>query len=167
LDARQARLASASFARAAQLAASCITRAVFARIALGDGQESLTLGVPQPVVLPSPQRYALSASLAYGPWSSSSDGAQRGVRVTGYMFALDDADGKEILAYHWHPSGLGRRREPHLHLGAGAQVGLQPLGTAHRPTGMVALHEFIRLLIADLGVRPIRSDWQDILEAGR
>jgi len=41
-------------------------------------------------------------------------------QTTAYYYKVDDADGREILAYHWHPAGRSPETRPHLHLGAGA-----------------------------------------------
>jgi hypothetical protein len=58
---------------------------------------------------------------------------------------------------------------PHLHLGAGAAEGrLRPdLAGAHLPTGHIALQDVLRLAIAELGVRPTRPDWDDVLRTTR
>jgi hypothetical protein len=51
-----------------------------------------------------------------GPWK---------VRTEAYYYALHDPDARELVAYHWHPDvpGPDAGRRPHLHLGAGAEVG--------------------------------------------
>lgn len=88
------------------------------------------------------------------PWS---------VSVVAYQYKLDDRDGREILAYHWHPEG--RVTVPHVHVGAGTAEGrLRPdLARAHLPTGHVPLRDVLRLAIAELGVRPLRPDWDAVL----
>ena len=56
---------------------------------------------------------------------------------------------------------------PHLHLGAGAEVGRRDLASAHLPTGLITLEDLFRLAITDLGVRPLRRDWSEILDRTR
>jgi hypothetical protein len=78
------------------------------------------------------------------------------------MYALEDAGGAEILSYHWHPEGRSAVREPHLHLGPSAKVGLTILANAHLPTGRLALVNILRLAISEFGVVPRRDDWADV-----
>jgi hypothetical protein len=59
---------------------------------------------------------------------------------------------------------------PHLHVSASldAQVNALTrlridLDKVHLPTGLVSLQAFVRMLIAEFGVRPLRADWQDRL----
>lgn len=39
-----------------------------------------------------------------------------------------------------------------------------PLDNFHLPTGYVPIEEVIRFCVVDLGVKPLRSDWDDVLE---
>ena len=39
-----------------------------------------------------------------------------------------------------------------------------PLEDFHLPTGYVPIEEVIRFCVVDLGVKPLRSDWDDVLE---
>jgi hypothetical protein len=89
------------------------------------------------------------------------------VRIAGYQYALYDADDREILAYHWHPEGSSHVTAPHLHLGAGAEVGRRDLASALPPTGQITLEDVLRFAITDLGVRPLRRDWSEILHRTR
>ncbi len=84
--------------------------------------------------------------------------------VEGYAYSLDDADGREILAYHWDPRRSSHVRRPHLHLGAGARLGREDLLGSHLPTGFVAVQDLLLFAIRDLGVRPLRPDWESVLE---
>ena len=83
------------------------------------------------------------------------------------MYALYDVDGREVVAYHWHPEGRSGVTTPHLHLGTGASVGRRDLAGAHLPTGRILLEDVLRLGVAELGVRPLRRDWREILERAR
>lgn len=83
------------------------------------------------------------------------------VVIVGYNHTLYGDDEREIVAYHWHPQGPSDVVIPHLHLGAGALR--LDLTKAHLPTGPVPLPAVLRLAIRDLGVRPLRADWDMVL----
>jgi hypothetical protein len=87
------------------------------------------------------------------------------VRTTGYDYKLDDTDGHEIVAYHWHPTGRSSEQRPHLHIGVGAGTLLPELQTAHLSTGFVTPVPVLALLLESFGVRPRRADWAAVLEA--
>lgn len=87
-----------------------------------------------------------------GPWR---------VATAAYYYTLGIESGPEILGYHWHPfSGVSL---PHLHLSAGSGVSRDELQKAHLPTGRIALEQVVRLAIAEFGVEPLRSDWDEVL----
>jgi hypothetical protein len=86
-------------------------------------------------------------------------------RTLGYRYALNLHDGPELLAFHWHPDDPNPIKFPHLHLSAGAQVQFAALARAHIPTGLVELKDALRMAIEDLGVRPLRPDWSNVLSA--
>ena len=86
-------------------------------------------------------------------------------QTTGYYYKLDDADGREIIAYHWHPTGRSPMARPHMHLGAGAGVLRTELQKAHLGTGFVTPAVLLRLLLESFAVRPRRADWGAILAA--
>jgi hypothetical protein len=85
------------------------------------------------------------------------------VRQYCYVYALDDSNGREILAYHWRPEGVSHVTTPHVHLGAGAGRLRAELTTAHLPTGTVSSQALLRLAIEGFGIRPRRPDWAEIL----
>lgn len=96
------------------------------------------------------------------------------VRTSEYRYQILDAEGQEILAYHWHPVGVSPVTYPHLHLsGRLAPLDLGPgrepirLGGMHLPTGgrvgMVTLADVVRVLIDEFGVQSRRADWRRIL----
>lgn len=89
------------------------------------------------------------------------------VSTVAYFYALRDADGQEILAYHWHPRVTPEVTFPHLHVGYGARVERPEFHRAHLPTGRVALEDFVRALIEDFGVSPVRENWTDVLAKSR
>lgn len=87
-------------------------------------------------------------------------------RVTGYTYSFrhDDEGGQEFLAYHWNPDPGQSVRYPHLHLEAGAGIGMVQLQKAHIPTGFIGIPELVALAIDGLGVKPLKDDWRAILE---
>jgi len=88
--------------------------------------------------------------------------------TTGYYYTLDDADGREILAYHWHPTIRSPVTFPHLHLGAGVGTLRSELTKAHLQTGFITPVALLTLVVEQFGVRPRRADWSTIFErAGR
>jgi hypothetical protein len=86
-----------------------------------------------------------------GPWRCS---------TRGYMYSVYDREDRELIAYHWHPSGASHYKAPHLHVGTPA---LAPTGVftagSHLPTGRVSFESFVRLIITDLKVPPQRETW--------
>ena len=89
----------------------------------------------------------------------AADAAVWQTRTTGYMYTLDDADGREILAYHWHPAGRSHVTTPHLHLGAGAGLLRSELQKAHLLTGLVTSAALLTLLVEQFDIRPRRAEW--------
>ncbi|MEO8457469.1 MAG: hypothetical protein ABI559_06625 [Chloroflexota bacterium] len=85
----------------------------------------------------------------------------------GYQYKLLDAGNKEILAYHWHPSGPSKAKQPHLHLGSAAQVRQRDLAAAHLPTGLIALTDMVELAIEAFGAEPRTSDWRTVVAEAR
>jgi len=85
------------------------------------------------------------------------------VSTVGYFYALDDPNDLEIIAYHWHPEGRSALRFPHLHIGSAAGCQREDLAGAHCPTGGVTVEEFLRFIVVDFHVEPLRRDWADVL----
>jgi hypothetical protein len=81
----------------------------------------------------------------------------------GYIYSLLDDEGKEIVSYQWHPNRRSPVTIPHLHLGAGANVGRAELQKAHVPTALIELEDVLWMAIRDFDARPRRDDWQMIL----
>ena len=121
----------------------------------------VALNQGMPVRLGGNARLLLLVSLHYRIVEDSASPGSWTVRIVAYYFTLADRDDREILAYHWHPAGRSNVTWPHLHLGSFSHgVGLS---RAHLPTGCVSIEQILRLAIADLGVRPRRKDWADVL----
>ena len=130
------------------------------------GEEySLALLEGDPVRLPGAARVAISLVQYfqiveddrpdYGPYR---------VRTTAYYYTIEDVEGHEVLAYHWHPQAPNSRTlHPHVHLQYGARVGRRELAGSHVPTGRVAVEDFLRLLIEPFGVPPRNVGWKETL----
>ncbi len=133
-----------------------------------------------PVSLAGPARIALSVDHHYRILRPTPHGRYR-VQTVAYYYALDDADGREILAYHWHP-GPGNVPYPHLHVGPGAvdvallraaqrspqANALRPdLANAYLPTGRVALEDVVQPAIEQFAVPAKRKEWEATLQRSR
>ena len=89
-----------------------------------------------------------------GPWK---------VTTEAYYHALEDGNGKEIIAYHWHPNQGSAFSFPHLHIESGIGANLGEIHKYHIPTGRVAFEDVLRLAVMEFGVEPCRPDWPDII----
>ena len=160
---------------------SCVTSEVLVISRGGyqpaDAPHQLMLGGGTPVRLRAEIGLFLSIRMFYrivatraarGPWQ---------FETVAYYYWFDDADGREILAYHWHPDVPGVVF-PHLHVGHGAvspdvlvraQLSINhnalraDFAGAHLPTGRIALESVLWLAITQFGVRPLHPDWEEIL----
>jgi hypothetical protein len=150
--------------QALQRAISCVTSVVvttqadtvetklnlITRLSRSSGDEAVTLNIRHTFALAHDvSREARSRWLA---------------RTTGYLYALEAADGREILSYHWHPGGRSPVTTPHLHLGAAAGSLRRELEKAHLATGFVTPVALVTLLIEQFAVRPRRGDWAAVLD---
>lgn len=149
-----------------QRALSCVTVAVFAR---QSGSSRSELSLTCPLALARGGHLTLTIWHYYLLVADASHDARRRwqARTTGYRYAIEDADGREILAYHWHPTGRSHTTMPHLHLGAGAGTLRPELTKAHLATGPVTPVALLTLLLEPFAVRPRRTDWPAILERAR
>lgn len=152
-----------------QLAVSCVTRDVLIHARPDDvlAQMRTTFLPRRPVPLSGRPPLGLEVSQFYCVEEDALAPETWTVRTAGYRFHLRLREGPELLAYHWHPDDPNPVKIPHLHLSAGAQVQFDALARAHIPTGPVQLHDVLRLAIEDLGVRPLRPDWANVLAKPR
>lgn len=84
----------------------------------------------------------------------------RTVRYAHQVYGVDSQH--EIVLFHWHPeTGQGL----HVHVGARELTRSETRLTRqdHIPTGRVPVEALVRFLIADLAVKPLRSDWERVL----
>lgn len=84
------------------------------------------------------------------------------VEILGYLYAIG-YEGRELVSYHWHPSGSSPITWPHMHVGANIQVGDRWLGKVHLPTGAVGFERVVAMAIAELGAKPLRDDWERLI----
>jgi hypothetical protein len=116
----------------------------------------------RPVPLRGVSRLSLTILIGYDVVQHRTVGGESStVRVTDYSYQVIRGDGRELLAYQWHPIGQSWMTEPHLHLG-GMLSGFD-MSKAHLPTAQVSLQSFLRFLILDLEVEPLRPDWRLVL----
>lgn len=101
------------------------------------------------------------------------------VSTSSYQYAVLDVDEKEIVVYHWHPTGVSAATMPHPHVTAAGAVELRQragsrltgrkthLGAFHLPTGQVLLEDGVELLVREFAVDPLLPDWESILSRNR
>ena len=161
--------AAMEYQRRIQRLLSCISRSVV-KVAGGHNYSAprsshhLELPDGQPVALAGAHNLMLNLEPHFRVRRTESQGDQFHVEIVGYGYIVYDSEQREILAYHWHPGPREFVQTPHFHLGSGARVGFDPLvSKTHLPTGYVTFAEIIRVLIRDLSVQPIRSDWEAVL----
>jgi len=121
---------------------------------------SLNKGVPSR--LRSNPPFFLSVSIQYKVTEAEGDRGPWKVSTAAYFYEIQEKERCELLSYHWHPN-VGRSY-PHLHIGAGSGV-TQILAKVHVPTRRISLEEVLRFAIVELKVRPLRRDWESVLEA--
>lgn len=85
------------------------------------------------------------------------------VAILGYLYAVG-YEGRELVSYHWHPRGNSRVTRPHMHVAADVRVGDRWLGKVHLPTGPIGLEQVVALAIVELGVEPLRDDWERLID---
>jgi len=127
-----------------------------------DRPHTVVIGDGRPVALAGPGLLNLRLAHYYRIIRVPDDRRPWKVRTAGYLYALDDSNDQEIIAYHWHPEGNSPMLFPPLHLGAGAGCQRAELTTAHCPTGRVPVEEFVRMVILDFRVEPLRADWPQV-----
>ena len=83
------------------------------------------------------------------------------VHTSGYTYQFELLEGPEIVIYHYDPRPQSLVKFPHLHVRGLTQP--LPLGKAHFPTGRVSIEAVLRFAVRELGVTPLRSDWEAVL----
>jgi hypothetical protein len=148
-----------------QRVVSCSSRAVLIR-GRGDKQTSDFLAFPNQYV-PIDGKSRLALSVRHDFDVQASDGARPYLRTSsaGYFYQIRDQRERELIAFHWHPGRRNQREYPHLHVdGVSGPVAI--VRKNHVPTGRVSLESVVRFLITELDVRPLRDDWERVLDEG-
>lgn len=68
------------------------------------------------------------------------------------------------MAWHYHPTS-GKSHEPDVHIYREGQVAGVQLDKLHFPGERVAFESVITFLIQELGVTPLRDDWEALVAA--
>ena len=158
--------AAHAFRDALQRLLSCVASApltVHGGYYTAEQPHQLTTATGLPVRLGGAARLALVLRLRYRFVPNEDQHRLWRVSTVAYQMALEDQEGRAVVAYHWHPFAGTRVQFPHLHVEPGSNTPAAILGRAHLPTGHVGLADVLRLAITELGVRPVRTDWTEIL----
>jgi hypothetical protein len=110
-------------------------------------------------------RLAFSFLHSYNLSRTGEHGSGWHVSSRNYFYQVHDQPGLELIAFHWHPGRPGQPAFPHLHI-AGSDGSVAIGRTNHVPTGRVSLESVVRFLITELDVRPLRVDWERVLDEG-
>lgn len=93
------------------------------------------------------------------------------VDVIAYEYRLLDHPERELVVYHWQPGEIGHAA-PHVHVSAALAVQMDAdnrqnvdFDKRHLITGRVEFADFVRMLITEFDVRPLRPDWEKRLAA--
>ncbi len=143
-----------------------MTRAVL--VQGGQGSVSgahLLLFRPDPIVhLGGTHDLSFMLKIEYVAAPVEADRRRWQARTVSYYYEFILPNGRQLLSYHWHPVGRSPIVWPHVHLPS--HTAPVDLSRAHLPTRPVGLEAVLRLAIEDVGVRPLRADWREVLEAG-
>lgn len=156
-----------------QRAVSCVSPAVLMharQISPGSTINGLTFGGAADVELRGQTRYLFSMVQQFRVIRAEGELGPYKVSTILYNYRLQAEDGPEVVAFHWHPTPDADwpHRHPHLHIGRGLGSGLATRATRyHFPTGRVCLEQVLRFAIKDLLVRPIKDNWEQILDQGQ
>jgi hypothetical protein len=146
---------------------SCLTTA---HVDVGGGYapsaipHALIMAGNDAVALRGASRLTLAVSEHY---TIKEDSAGWQVQRAAYFYAIGLHDSGELLAYHWHPHGKSPVVDPHLHVRANIQLGERWLGKVHLPTGAIKLEDIVSLAVNELAVKPLREDWELLLNENR
>ena len=147
-----------------QSAVSCISRAVIRSGPAGPGAPQYFRIADRYVPLRGRSQLEFSLQHTFrveqqddlGDWTAS---------TTGYFYQLQERSGPELIAFHWHPHQPNQPDFPHLHMRSHSGS-VEIARKQHVPTGRVSLESDVRFAIVELGVRPLRADWEDALNEG-
>ncbi|MDQ3693092.1 MAG: hypothetical protein M3464_05650 [Chloroflexota bacterium] len=149
-----------------QRTVSCLTPAVLRRGPVTPRWPESWSFTNNPVPLQGVSRLTFSMIHSYEFTGGQDDADSWEIATKGYSYTLSQQDGREVIAFHWHPNNRGQADFPHIHV-------IHPLGASiihrkqHIPTGRVSLESVVRFAIVELGARPVRPDWERVLDAGQ
>ena len=152
-----------------QRAFSCVNSAAHVWALVGSngyrpGQEhALAPNGGEPVPLSGGRRLSLVSLFRYRVVGAEGEHGSWRVETSAYAHTLEDEEGQEIVAYHWHPSQSSVYDFPHLHIGVGIGASLGEVHKYHIPTARIAVEDVIRFAIMELGATPQRDDWEQVL----
>ena len=158
---RRARLVDDAYLDQLRRSLSCVTTTVLVRRTSGDEPALRRAEMARPPAALRGDRSRVHHFATLLSLPQEADNTDWRINTLGYAYELYDNDGAELLAYHWHPFGRIPVVEPHLHV-----TNRHPafdLSKTHLPTGIVSPTNFLRCLIAEFGVEPLRTDWRDVL----
>lgn len=93
------------------------------------------------------------------------DDEERGpfkVSTAGYLYAFVDRDGRELIAFHWHPESNSPHRYPHIHL---PQHTIPfDVSALHFPSPRISFEYVVQMAIEKFGAR-VRNgaDYEGVL----
>jgi hypothetical protein len=123
------------------------------------------LNLPDPAPLRGRSDRLLDFKQQYKIIKDAKNGPYR-VTTRYYGYILENENAEEIIGYHWHPEGQSNIRFPHFHIGPAVEIGMEELKhKTHLPTGRVAFEDVVELLITNFGIKPDRSNWQEVVNA--
>ncbi|MBB5785996.1 hypothetical protein [Jiangella mangrovi] len=116
---------------------------------------------------------ALTVSFEYEIYKTGDTGKMKyRCRTHGYKHQIVTDEFAEVILFHWHPgeaedrAGLPQR--PHIHMGTELLAADGRLTRRnHLPSGRVSLEDVVEFAITDLGVTPLRDDWQTVIDNTR
>jgi hypothetical protein len=143
-------------------ALSCVAYAKITRTKLNSELDQSIIVQPSPLPFTdSPYQLFMTHTFRY----VRHNGTEWRVSSLRYEYAIEVSKKKhEVVAFHWEGHNSGAAPFAHLHLGH-ANVSSAPLlgPKAHIPTGRVAIEDVVYFLIEDLGVKPLKPDWKEVL----
>lgn len=157
---------------------SCVTDGVLSVLGYSNGNPYQPSATPHALLLQAGQFVPLTgaSSLALRV-AFRYEIAQQGsrswlVRTREYTYSIartQSGKNVEFITWHWQPGSKFGRVWPHLHVGPGIAGSSQQIGSrfvhrVHVPTHPVPLSSVVRMTIEELDVRPLRDDWDAVLE---
>lgn len=145
---------------------ACVTRQVLVGRQDDGPRRRLLLQRGQAVQTASGERLRMRVELAFAVVPDPDVGER--VRTEGYFYDVAElrelGEEQEIVGYHWNPEAReGEPSFPHVHVYGGRVVDGKHVSKMHLPTGRVSLEAFVRFLITELDVVPLRAGWEDVL----